>query len=438
MLKVKNFLMLGLLTMALALFVPACSESEQEEDNNGNDSTGYAISINGGTMEWWEDPTDPTSTSPLKNGDTLYLNDVVIILSAEPEEGQVFVRWDVTPASAAGRFNDRTNPRTTFQMPASNVTITAIFGDDDVGEPDGYTISTIGGDMLMLGTLEEFMAMNDLTEEELVELLSSLDPLNNGSILYEDDVVLVLSADPPAGKVFVRWEVTPASAAENLQLDPEEPVNVFIMPNSNVVITAVFGEEGDEDFFDGNAEVRFTWEASEAANIEHISVNDVDVAWWKDAVWDDLANAREDFSAVPLYDGNPSLPSFAKPYVASTGNKGKYYPTDAGSFTAVCGIEDPLGLAEIVANYTITIDPATATADGADKFFEIAFAVGDFIAGEDELGWFDDEYDNPNTDPRLEKKAASKVSIKRVATKQYKKPGATLDVTFYVIRRPAI
>ena len=184
---------------------------------------------------------------------------------------------------------------------------------------------------------------------------------------------------------------------------------------------------------EGDSYVRFTWEAAERNNITHISVSEEDVDWWYDDVYYDFTNDREDFSAIPRYYGNPSVPSIAKPYDNTNRNKGKYFLTDAGSYTAVCGAQDSYGLAEIVANYTITVD----NTNGESRYFEIAFNVGDFLDGVDDLGWDRyGPYDNEDTDPWLYKKIGPKYGIKKVAQKQYKQSGATLDVTYYVIRRP--
>jgi hypothetical protein len=99
------------------------------KDAEGELEDGYAIFIVGGTMEWWEDPSDPNATSPLSNGQLLYESDIVIVLSATPPTGKVFDKWTVSPSSAASRFNDVNDPRTTFSMPASDVDITATFRD---------------------------------------------------------------------------------------------------------------------------------------------------------------------------------------------------------------------------------------------------------------------------------------------------------------------
>jgi hypothetical protein len=495
MLKVKNLFMMALLTVAVGLFVPACVEDEPEKEytisviggtmwteagdtlDNGvvlpvgdvviiratpqdgkvfdvwqvspssaisafydKDSSyttfrmpdganvtitakfktpdieepeGFTISVEGGEM-WLEE-----TNAPLNNGDILYEEDVVIILSAEPaSDDEEFLRWDVVPADAVYYFEDRYDSETRFTMPDADVVITAVFG-----LKADYTISTIGGTM-------EWWENSDTPEEDPVT-----SPLSDGMSLYRNDVVIILSADPPEGKKeFDRWDVVPASAAGSFN-DRYNPNTTFRMPAADVVITAVF-----KDFEPGKAEVRFTWEAAEAANIEHISVDSADVAWWYADVFGDPENVPEDFTAIPLYDGNPSVKSIAAPYDATNEYKGQYFKTEAGSFTAVCGAKDEYGLAEIVANYTITVNPADATADGKDLYFEIAFDVGTFLSddGTDDNAWFSEETEDPDQGPRLEKKKASKFSVTRVATRQYKKPGATVDVTYYVIRRPKV
>jgi hypothetical protein len=317
MLKVKNFLMLGLLTVAVALFVPACSESEEEEEEL---EVGYSITLTGGTMILKEDGSNIPSGAEL-----IYENDDVIIeLSATPEPGERFAGWEVSPSTYASRFTDATADTTEFTMPAANVTIIAVF----------------------------------------------------------------------------------------------EPIPV-----------------------DGVAEVRFTWEAAENEKITHVSASVEDMEWWYDEVYADLENSDADFTDEPFNFGNPGVTEKIFEYGSDDHpNKGKYWSTEAGEFTAVCGVEDEYGLAEIVANYTIRTNPATATTDGKDLYFEIAFDVGTFLSEPDmdEFAWFQDETEDPTKGPRLEKKKVYKVGITRVATRQYKKPGATVDVTYYVIRRPKV
>jgi hypothetical protein len=415
--EIKKYFSLFLLTTAVGLFTMACTEPGDEPDPET-----YTVSISGGTMTWWEDPVgDPNAqhNEDFSSKDLLlYETDVVIILSATPPPGKEFDKWTVSPN--VGRFNDPTNPKTTYTGATSDVTIIANFKD---ALPTGYTISVYGGEMMVW----------DNPPDTVTPEFSYLE---NGNILYENDLVIILSAEPEDGEEFDYWDVSPSIYANRFAYDSDkfDEEAAFLMPAGNVIITAKFKPAFVP--VNGEASIRFTWEAAEAANITHISVNETDVAWWYSDVFGDEANVAEDFSDIPLYDGNPSLPSFAAPYDATNVQKGIYFETGEGSFTAVCGAEDQYGLAEIVANYTITIDYATSTTNGADKFFEIAFDVGTFIAGEDELGYVKDEYDNPNTTPRLQKSKAPKFGVKKVATKQFKKAGTTVDVTYYVIRRP--
>ncbi|MCL2219272.1 MAG: hypothetical protein FWC23_04980 [Chitinispirillia bacterium] len=181
---------------------------------------------------------------------------------------------------------------------------------------------------------------------------------------------------------------------------------------------------------DGNAYVRFTWEAVENSNITHISASVADMNWWYDEIYADLANSDEDFTDIPRYNGNPGVKgkifNFGSSYHPG---KGTYFETEAGWFTAVCGVEDQFGLAEIVANYRITINEGDFDGDGADKWFEIAFDVAAFLDGDDDLGWFDYEYDRSNTPQKL-------VKMRKAGTTQIVKKGGTVDVEYYVIRRP--
>ena len=251
-------------------------------------------------------------------------------------------------------------------------------------------------------------------------------------MFYVNDVIVILAADPaPAGKVFSHWSGSHSSV---VFYDKDSSYTTFRMPARDVTITAVFVDDVEDIFWDGLASVRFTWEQVENDNITHISAGYDEMEWWYEEIYEDLTNADADFSDIPLHKGIPQLPAIFNFGSSNHPNKGKYFDVDAGSYTAVCGVEDEFGLAEIVANYKITINEATATADGADKFFEIAFDVGAFLEGVDDLGWFGDEYDSDDTDPRLEKRKGGKKF--KTITKKFEKPGATMDVTFYVIRRP--
>lgn len=196
-----------------------------------------------------------------------------------------------------------------------------------------------------------------------------------------------------------------------------------------------------EVYDDGEAFVRFTWEAAEQQHIDFIAASYTDVdAWYYDVYYVECyapnGGTPENCSDVPVTRGSRDLPNnIYSRTLGSTVNKGKYFPIKAGTYTAVAAVEDPNPLfddASIVANYTITIDKATTSSDGNDRYFEIAFDVGTYLAGEDDLGWFGETYDNPNDGPRLSKS----ILVKTIAPQVFKMPGGTMEVTYYVIRRP--
>jgi len=369
----------------------------------------YTVEIIGGTMTYYDG-------TPVV-GNKVYKGDTIVITATVPE-GKLFDGWiaDVT------LYDDGVTP-TTFIMPGRDVTVVATFINED-GHPEGYTAKIVNGEIYFYDEEEDEVY---ITEDGGI------------GIFYQHDILITVSAEPQENQVFLRWDVTPAIYNTYFWVDEETGEDdrynpdgaAFFMPASNVVITAVFGPPP----VDGQASVRFTWEQAESGNITHISASENDMQWWYDEVYMDEGNVDEDFTDVPLHQGSAMLPDgLLTPQNAENNpNKSTYFEIDAGTYTAVCGVEDEFGLAEIVANYTITINEATATTDGADKFFEIAFDVGTFLAGEDDLGWFGDEYDNPNTDPRLQK-LIRKGKVK-VVTKKFEKAGATMDVTFYVVRR---
>jgi len=416
MLKVKNLFMMMLLTLSVGLLMSACEETTSVQGE-------YKISVVGGTVKLLGE-----------SGGSTYLyadSGKLVILTAVVPAGSEFVRWNVSPSWAASHFllagtslDDITNGTNAwFYMPDNDVTVTAVFNN---GEPDAYTISTIGG------TMEWWKDPTGDPQGNETETLS------NGDLLYENDVVIILSADPPAGKVFAQWNVSPASAVDRFY-DRYDPNTTFLMPAANVTITAVFEDE-TVDFVDGLASVRFTWEATENERITHISASVEDLEWWYEEVYADLENSDADFTDLPLFDGNPGVTEKIFNFGGdSHPNKGKYWNTEAGVFTAVCGVEDEYGLAEIVANYAIVVDSATSTANGQDLYWEIAFDVGTFLSepGMDDEAWFQDVTLDPSDPPRLEKKIR-RVGVKKIATKQLKKAGATFDVTYYLIRRPNV
>lgn len=304
MLKLKKVFLLGLLTVAVSMFTASCILEDEPEDE------GYTISISGGTMEWWEDPTDEDATVPLKNGDILYKNDIVIILSANPAAGKVFSHWVAEPN--LGSFHDETNPYTTYTMPAADIKIRAVFVD------------------------------------ALVKL-------------------------------------------------------------------------------------RFAWPADEQNLIEYIFADSANIAWWYDEIWDDGSIVDEDFVVRPGFvpgqlGGIPGFPEIFKKN-GSASNKGKYINATPGSYIAVCSVQDPYfdeTIWEIVADYTIAVTGANAVAQ-----YEIGFPLTEFFEEEDHLGWYGFA-PNGSEDPRVTKRKDRRSMFKTV-----KVEGAdgTLDVTYYAFPR---
>jgi hypothetical protein len=94
----------------------------------------YSATIHNGTMEFVDEDGDLIIVNDGGTG-LFFENDVVVTIAALPEPGEVFVRWEVVPASFNSRFDDRFSEETTFRMPARDVVITAVFEEATV---DGF------------------------------------------------------------------------------------------------------------------------------------------------------------------------------------------------------------------------------------------------------------------------------------------------------------
>jgi len=250
-----------------------------------------------------------------------------------------------------------------------------------------------------------------------------------GTSYTEGSDVTIKAGTAPSGQVFYQWTSSPAVNFD----DPSDPNTFFTMPASHVQVTAWFIDSGTPP------NVRYTWEAVEQSKIHSIAT---DVKYWKEVDFGAPDyKVGLDNTDVPLYSGSKKLPNnlYKSSDPATYGNKSKYFDIDADSYTAICSVEDADGIFDIVANYTITVNKATAVADGADKWFEVAFDIIDYIdyygtpEGEGDLGWYPDEYDNPNTAPRLEK-SIDKKFVKKYTSKKVTAAG-TIDITYYVLHR---
>ena len=154
----------------------------------------YTVTVNGGTAY-----TDGESAGSI----TAEYGDFINIV-AEVPTGQRFVRW--TSDSDEVVFDSETSATTTFEMPAKNVTVTAVF------EYIYYTVTVNGG-------------------------TAYTDGESAGSITAEYGDFINIVAEVPTGQRFVRW----TSDSDEVVFDSEtSATTTFEMPAKNVTVTAVF------------------------------------------------------------------------------------------------------------------------------------------------------------------------------------------------------
>jgi len=237
-----------------------------------------------------------------------------------------------------------------------------------------------------------------------------------GTTYEEGDIVTVKAGTAPTGKKFYEWTSSPTVTFN----DPKSSTASFTMPAKDVEVTAWF----ITDVLPLEPMVRYTWEQVQEPNIQSIAASKDDVYSWYEDVFLAGDYIEDDATDIPLFDGSPDIPNniYSRTLHSENGSphKSVYFDISADHYTAVCTVDDPAfdNIADIVANYTIEIE-------GKKAFFEIAFDVGTFLAGEDDVGWIGDKYDNPDTVPRLEKTPAKKM------VKKLQKG----NVTYYVLHR---
>jgi hypothetical protein len=265
------------------------------------------------------------------------------------------------------------------------------------------------------------------------------DPPVQKTILYVGDKASIYAGTPPVGRMFDYWSVSPAGAVSFAD-DENDRTTITVKSGwdygQKVTITANFVMA----YYAGEAKVRYTWETlpnkTPANDIKYIEAGiggvtaGWGVEWWYNEIYleaDDEVDVFTDYPWRPI-KGNPNVTgSIYSMTTPSNTNNGKYFDIEPGRYTAVCSAEDQLGYFDIVANYTISPNnPATATSNGLDNFFEIAFDVGAYVEGLDEKGWFtDDPVNTAYTPPMLSKKAS-----KTVVKKDF-----SADIDYYVYRR---
>ena len=153
------------------------------------DLINYTVTVNGGTAK-----VNGVETATAHCGDT------VTITANEPGTNKEFIGWNSLDDVV---FNNNTSIETTFTMPASDVTVNAVFGDINK-----YSVLVNYGTS---GTSEMQTA-------------------------YCGDPVTI-TAKNIEGKIFVRWEITGLDTEE---LDLTKSPLAFTMPENNVTANAIY------------------------------------------------------------------------------------------------------------------------------------------------------------------------------------------------------
>ena len=154
------------------------------------DLINYTVSVNGGIAK-----VNGVETETAHYGDT------VTITANEPGTNKEFIGWN-SPDGV--EFNNNTSKETTFIMPASNVTVNAVFGDINK-----YSV------------LVNYDAGGAASDSQTA---------------YCGDPVTI-TAKNIEGKIFVRWEIT---GLDTEGLDLTKSTLAFTMPENNVTANAIY------------------------------------------------------------------------------------------------------------------------------------------------------------------------------------------------------
>jgi len=220
-----------------------------------------------------------------------------------------------------------------------------------------------------------------------VKLTGGGEGAKGGGTYKEGDDVNIDAGAAPLGMKFDQWTSSPTVDFD----DPKSPKTAFTMPGEDVNVGAWWKYDVPV--------VRYTWESKAQSLIQSIAASYNDVKSWYEDVYMGEDYIEEDASDVPKNDGSPRIPdNIYSSTLKNTKYKGTYLGISAGKYTAVCTVDDPKydNIADIVANYEIAVV-------GGKEYFEIAFDVLTFLAGEDDLGWFKETTNDPDQKPRLEK-----------------------------------
>lgn len=170
------------------------------------------------------DPTNPTGTYTVTvnngTGSGQFAQGATVTITANrPNQGASFVNWTTTTTGVT--FASATSSTTTFQMPASNVTVTANFSDGTGGQPSGGNNGT---------TTKHKVTVN----------------YGSGSGEYEAGATVNITANAPesSNRVFSRW----TTSNSGLGFANANAVSTsFVMPAADVTVTANYRARTSDD-----------------------------------------------------------------------------------------------------------------------------------------------------------------------------------------------
>jgi hypothetical protein len=257
MLRFKNLFLLAIFALTAGLFINGCEIDPVDDEE-------YTATIRGGTMWEWN---SYGPTTEIASG-TVIAKEKVIYLEADDDiVGQRFSHWTISAGQFQAQWTAQHNP-TYFIMPASDVTITAVYDYP-------YTVIIEGG----TGKLKSDPAA--IWEKELD--------------LYAGDVI-DLQEDALNDVMFYEWSVQTPAVTGNPFNNKMNPTTTFTMPAITADTLIISGRY----IYDGMAEVRFSWEKKYNDKITHISASVEDIDWWVDEVLYGSDAVPEDF--LPIGD----------------------------------------------------------------------------------------------------------------------------------------
>jgi uncharacterized protein (TIGR02145 family) len=187
-----------ILAVAVVAFAAVSCQNEPEEAKKFN----IAFTVENGTAEAFIGEDKVTSAEP----------GAIVTLRARPNQGYNFTGWSSEPYTG---FSDRTKATTTFQMPESDITLTAGF------EENVYILNYVVGPLMSGGIVVEVDGKS----------------IASGTSVAGGKTV-TLTANASEGHEFAEWQSD--VALEFGEEGSKSPETSFVMPTEKVELTALF------------------------------------------------------------------------------------------------------------------------------------------------------------------------------------------------------